>query len=238
MAGAPSGRAGEKKKAEKEKEKKAKQAAAAKQSFRNKKPEASSSRKDSGYSGNQQQQTKQVSLQPRTASSEQAEFAAQQGQEARQPQAQEERRWRRRWTPEMTINIGILPCRGGEGYPSPATIIRIPVGIHQFPASFLVSDHYTSQGHQQEIGAHRDQATSPKERNREGPSTASFLPVQFFPHHKEIGRMETILNLRPLNQQIKPRRFKMESLAAVLPELKKGWWGATLDLKDAYLHLP
>ena len=45
-----------KKKAEKEKEKKAKQAVAAKQPFRNKKPEASSSRKDSGYSGNQQRQ--------------------------------------------------------------------------------------------------------------------------------------------------------------------------------------
>ena len=45
-----------KKKAEKEKKRKAKQAAAAKQSFRNKKPEASNSRKDSGYSGNQQQQ--------------------------------------------------------------------------------------------------------------------------------------------------------------------------------------
>ena len=29
----------------------------------------------------------------------------------------------------------------------------------------------------------------------------------------------------------------MESLAAVLPELKKGWWGATPDLKDAYLHI-
>lgn len=44
-----------KKKAEKEKEKKAKQAAAAKQPFRNKKPEAPSSGRDSGYSGSQQQ---------------------------------------------------------------------------------------------------------------------------------------------------------------------------------------
>ena len=69
----------------------------------------------------------------------------------------------------MTINIGSLPCRwGGEAIlPQPPletgdvqptgasdSRIRIPVGIHQFPAYVPVSDHYTSQGHRQEIGAH------------------------------------------------------------------------------------
>lgn len=29
----------------------------------------------------------------------------------------------------------------------------------------------------------------------------------------------------------------METLSAVMSELKMGWWGTTLDLKDAYLHV-
>ena len=52
----------------------------------------------------------------------QAELAAQQEQEARQPQGQEERQWRRRWTPEMTINIGSLLGKLGGGYPPSATV--------------------------------------------------------------------------------------------------------------------
>lgn len=59
----------------------------------------------------------------------------------------------------------------------------------------------------------------------------------FFLRTKKSGEWRPILNLRPLNKYIRPRRFKMESLAAVLPELNRGWWGATLDLKDAYLHI-
>ena len=59
----------------------------------------------------------------------------------------------------------------------------------------------------------------------------------FFLTTKKSGDWRPILNLRALNKHIKPRRFKMESLAAVLPELQTGWWGATLDLKDAYLHI-
>ena len=68
------------------------------------------------------------------------------------------------------------------------------------------------------------------------PQQVCFLS-SFFLTTKKSGEWRPILNLRPLNKHIKPRRFKMESLAAVLPELKKGWWGATLDLKDAYLHI-
>ena len=70
------------------------------------------------------------------------------------------------------------------------------------------------------------------------PQQVNLLPVQFFPHHKEIGRMET--HPQPAISQ---RAHKAPSIqdgiprAAVLPELKKGWWGATLDLKDAYLHI-
>ena len=72
--------------------------------------------------------------------------------------------------------------------------------------------------------------TSPKERHQEDPPTASLLPVQFFPHHEE--RMAAHPQPTASQQAHKAHRFKMEFLEAVLPEFKKGWWGATLDLKN------
>lgn len=60
----------------------------------------------------------------------------------------------------------------------------------------------------------------------------------FFLTTKKSGEWRPILNLKKLNKHIKPPPFKMESLAAILPELQRNWWGATLDLKDAYLHVP
>ncbi len=59
----------------------------------------------------------------------------------------------------------------------------------------------------------------------------------FFLTTKKSGEWRPILNLKRLNKAIKPPPFKTESLAAVLPELHHNWWGATLDLKDAYLHI-
>lgn len=60
----------------------------------------------------------------------------------------------------------------------------------------------------------------------------------FFLTTKKSGEWRPILNLKRLNKCIRPPPFKMESLAAVLPELRRNWWGATLDLKDAYMHIP
>ena len=65
----------------------------------------------------------------------------------------------------------------------------------------------------------------------------SFLSP-FFLTTKKSGEWRPILNLRALNRHMKPSRFRIESLAAVLLELKKGWWGINLDLKDAYLLVP
>ena len=68
--------------------------------------------------------------------------------------------------------------------------IRIPAGIHQFPSALPVTGHNTSQRRRQKIGTHRrDHAASPKECHREGPPTASVLPVRFLPHHEEIRRV-------------------------------------------------
>ena len=59
----------------------------------------------------------------------------------------------------------------------------------------------------------------------------------FFLTPKKSGAWRPILNLKGLNKYIRPPPFKMESLAAVLPELSRGWWAVSLDLKDAYLHV-
>ena len=61
----------------------------------------------------------------------------------------------------------------------------------------------------------------------------------FFLAPKKNGSWRPILNLRPLNAAyIRPRRFRMETLASIIPTLRVGMWAASLDLKDAYLHIP
>ena len=60
----------------------------------------------------------------------------------------------------------------------------------------------------------------------------------FFLVPKKGGTWRPILNLKPLNRFIRPPHFRMESLQAILPELETGWWAASLDLRDAYLHVP
>ena len=61
----------------------------------------------------------------------------------------------------------------------------------------------------------------------------------FFLTPKRPGVWRPIINLKGLNKAyIVPQKFRMESLAAIIPQLKKGMWGASLDLRDAYLHIP
>ena len=46
-----------------------------------------------------------------------------------------------------------------------------------------------------------------------------------------------MLNLRPLNQYLKTKHFKMDTLSKVLNLVKKGDWRISIDLKDAYFHI-
>ncbi|XP_078516602.1 uncharacterized protein LOC144781565 [Lissotriton helveticus] len=50
--------------------------------------------------------------------------------------------------------------------------------------------------------------------------------------------MRPILDLRFLNKFIRTQNFKMTSLQEVLPQLQTGDFMVTIDLKDAYLHIP
>ena len=47
-----------------------------------------------------------------------------------------------------------------------------------------------------------------------------------------------ILNLKAINVFIPPQHFRMETLVSILPTISPRDWAVSLDLKDAYLHVP
>lgn len=55
---------------------------------------------------------------------------------------------------------------------------------------------------------------------------------------KKNGKLRPVINLRPLNQYLKKQHFKMDTMTKVLNLVKKGDWACSLDLQDAYLHVP
>ena len=60
----------------------------------------------------------------------------------------------------------------------------------------------------------------------------------FFLTSKKDGTWRPILNLKPLNLHLRHRTFKMETLRSVVRAVDPGDWMASIDLKDAYLHVP
>lgn len=55
---------------------------------------------------------------------------------------------------------------------------------------------------------------------------------------KKSGKMRPVINLRPLNRYLRKQHFKMETMTKVLNLVKQGDWSFSLDLSDAYLHIP
>lgn len=50
-------------------------------------------------------------------------------------------------------------------------------------------------------------------------------------------RVHPILDLKDLNKTVVKFKFRMVTLASVIPVLQLGDWYATLNLKDAYFHV-
>ena len=67
---------------------------------------------------------------------------------------------------------------------------------------------------------------------------ANAVTSSFFLAPKKGGKWRPILNLRPLNRFIRPPHFKMETLRSILPHLHRGMWATSIDLADAYFHVP
>lgn len=55
---------------------------------------------------------------------------------------------------------------------------------------------------------------------------------------KPSGKVRPILNLKPLNLSITYKRFRMDSIYSVKALLPPSCYMVSLDLKDAYLHIP
>lgn len=60
----------------------------------------------------------------------------------------------------------------------------------------------------------------------------------FFLVEKKTGEFRPIINLSRLNLFLKVEHFHMESLRSVITMTQIGDWMASLDLKDAYFHVP
>ena len=73
------------------------------------------------------------------------------------------------------------------------------------------------------------------ERTRDHPRLC-LSPIFLVP--KRSGKFRLILNLKRINQHINTEHFRMETLASILPCLKPGDWAVSIDLKDAYHHVP
>ena len=54
---------------------------------------------------------------------------------------------------------------------------------------------------------------------------------------KRGGTWHPIISLRPLDVSIRPQRFRMETLAVIIPAIRCGMWATSIDLRDAYLHV-
>ena len=60
----------------------------------------------------------------------------------------------------------------------------------------------------------------------------------FFLVPKKNGKMRLVINLRPLNRYLRKTHFKMDTMTKVLNLVKPQDWAISLDLADAYMHIP
>lgn len=60
----------------------------------------------------------------------------------------------------------------------------------------------------------------------------------FFLVPKKTGGMRPVINLKPLNVYLRTQHFKMDTMKTVLNLVKKGDFALSLDLADAYFHIP
>ena len=69
------------------------------------------------------------------------------------------------------------------------------------------------------------------------PESPSFYSRIFLVPKKDGGQ-HPVINLCPLNQFVDKKSFKMDTLKSLKEILRPGDWAVTLDIKDAYFHIP
>ena len=61
---------------------------------------------------------------------------------------------------------------------------------------------------------------------------------RYFLVSKKSGEKRPILDLRVFNRFVAARKFRMLTVGALLRCVREGDWFTSLDLKDAYFHVP
>ena len=69
------------------------------------------------------------------------------------------------------------------------------------------------------------------------PSTPGYYS-RIFLTPKRTGDLRPVIDLKQLNKYILLHRFKMETPLSIMRALQVGMWAFSIDLKDAYFHVP
>lgn len=70
------------------------------------------------------------------------------------------------------------------------------------------------------------------------PHSPGFYSHIFVVAKPQPGKWRLVINLKELNQHLVVPHFKMETVASLLASILPGQWAFSLDLTDAYLHVP
>jgi hypothetical protein len=70
------------------------------------------------------------------------------------------------------------------------------------------------------------------------PVGPGFYSSVFVVAKKSPGKFRLVINLKPLNALLVHKRFRMETQRSITSALNQGDWVISLDLTDAYLHIP
>ena len=65
-----------------------------------------------------------------------------------------------------------------------------------------------------------------------------FYSTLFMVPKNNSEKLRLVINLKPLNQFLLKKSFKMDHLGVVMKLLRKGDWALSVDLTNAYLHVP
>ncbi|KAL1914873.1 uncharacterized protein VTP21DRAFT_7789 [Calcarisporiella thermophila] len=104
---------------------------------------------------------------------------------------------------------------------------------HLSPPKRLPADHQSVKAISEEV-----RSLLEKEAIEEVPRDAPGIVSNIFVISKSSGKLRPVVDLRLLNQSVKKERFKMETLQSILPLIQKDDWLTSIDLKDAFLHVP
>jgi hypothetical protein len=75
-------------------------------------------------------------------------------------------------------------------------------------------------------------------RELSSPFTPGFYSSILLVPKKDSGKCRLVINLKPLNQLLVRKPFRMETSRSITQSLSQGDWTVSLDLKDVYFHIP